>query len=149
MKSRQWTKDRYWVWNGTRDWIFSSGETTLINAGYTKIERHRLIKLDKIPFLKSQVWLGGEGTLKSLTHPTLFQRIDFIFLGRYNNFGNAGPLRSSWFFITVFLTPLLIELSTCNYHFFSPEIRVITVITKPHEVQKILQCLKRNHDSIR
>jgi len=52
MKSRQWTKDRYWVRKDNRDWIFSSGETTLITAGYTKIERHRLIKLDKTPFLK-------------------------------------------------------------------------------------------------
>jgi RNA-directed DNA polymerase len=51
-KSRWWIKDRYWVRKGSRDWIFSRGETTLITAGYTKIERHLLIKLDKIPFLK-------------------------------------------------------------------------------------------------
>ena len=29
------------------------------------------------------------------------------------------------------------------------EMKVIAVITNPHEVQKILECLKRNHDSIR
>jgi RNA-directed DNA polymerase len=67
MKSRQWTKDRYWVRNGTRDWIFSSGETTLITAGYTKIERHRLIKLDKIPFLKEdeEYFIGRKADRKN------------------------------------------------------------------------------------
>lgn len=52
MKSRMWIKDRYWRRIDIRDWIFSSGDNTLILASRTKIIRHKMIKLDKISFLK-------------------------------------------------------------------------------------------------
>ena len=51
-KSKKWIKNRYWKRIVNRDWIFSTEENTLILADRTKIIRHRMIKMDKCPFLK-------------------------------------------------------------------------------------------------
>lgn len=51
-KSWKWVKERYWKCIDTRDWIFATEENTLILAGRMKIIRHKMIKLDKISFLK-------------------------------------------------------------------------------------------------
>ena len=52
MKNSLWIKNRYWKRIDNRDWRFSCDDKVLIIAGYTKIVRHRMIKLDKNPFLK-------------------------------------------------------------------------------------------------
>ncbi len=52
MKNAIWIKNRYWNRVKNRDWTFGCDEVSLIIAGHIKIKRHRLIKLDKNPFLK-------------------------------------------------------------------------------------------------
>lgn len=51
-KPKQWLKDRYWITNNNRDWIFSDGNIKLIFASDTRIVRHRLIKFSANPYLK-------------------------------------------------------------------------------------------------
>ncbi|WP_018248788.1 group II intron reverse transcriptase/maturase [Orenia marismortui] len=51
-KTKQWIKNRYWIRNETRDWIFSDRNIKLIFASDTKIIRHRLIKFAANPYLK-------------------------------------------------------------------------------------------------
>ncbi len=52
MKNSLWLKNRYWKRIGNRDWTFCSDEEILITAGHIKIVRHRMISLDRNPFLK-------------------------------------------------------------------------------------------------
>lgn len=51
-KGAGWIKDRYFVRQGTRDWVFSclEGKCTLVRAGAVPIKRHVIIKSDANPF---------------------------------------------------------------------------------------------------
>jgi RNA-directed DNA polymerase len=51
IKTRKWTKNRYWKKEKNRDWIFSDGKKALKFASSTKIFRHSLIKFDANPYL--------------------------------------------------------------------------------------------------
>jgi len=51
-KNAMWIKNRYWKRIENRDWRFCSEDNVLIVAGYTKIIRHIMIKLDKNPFVR-------------------------------------------------------------------------------------------------
>jgi RNA-directed DNA polymerase len=51
-KNHRWIKNRYWIREGNRDWIFACKEAKLLIAGHTKIRRQRMIQLDKNPFLR-------------------------------------------------------------------------------------------------
>ncbi|MCP4131670.1 MAG: group II intron reverse transcriptase/maturase, partial [bacterium] len=50
-KSKTWIKNRYWKSIGSRNWVFHSGSNELILPSDTKIVRHRMIKLNKNPYL--------------------------------------------------------------------------------------------------
>ncbi len=51
-KPKQWRKDRYFVREGSRDWIFRTEKVKLIFASDTKIRRHVLIKFEANPYLR-------------------------------------------------------------------------------------------------
>lgn len=50
-KSREWIKEKYWIREGQRDWIFSDKKKKLKFAADTKIIRHTLVKLEANPYL--------------------------------------------------------------------------------------------------
>lgn len=51
MKSKYWRKDKYFVREGSRDWIFKTETAKLIFASDIKIKRHKLIKFEANPYL--------------------------------------------------------------------------------------------------
>ncbi len=52
MKTKQWIKNKYFKRIEFRDWIFHGEKERILFAGDTKIKRHRMIKLDRNPYLK-------------------------------------------------------------------------------------------------
>ena len=49
-KSNPWVMKKYWQRVGTRKWVFTNGNITLINSFDTPVVRHIALKLDKNPF---------------------------------------------------------------------------------------------------
>lgn len=51
-KSKHWRKGKYFVREGSRDWIFRIDNIKLIFASDIKIKRHKLIRFEANPYLK-------------------------------------------------------------------------------------------------
>ncbi|MBT9143715.1 MAG: Group II intron-encoded protein LtrA [Dehalococcoidia bacterium] len=51
-KNASWVKNRYYSRTGKRNWVFTTGDLTLLKAGDTKIQRHVKVKADANPFDK-------------------------------------------------------------------------------------------------
>jgi RNA-directed DNA polymerase len=49
-KSRQWIKDRYFVYQDGRDWVFTDGSATLFRMASLPIQRHVKIRGKANPY---------------------------------------------------------------------------------------------------
>lgn len=82
-KSRKWIKQRYWRTVKSRNWVFGTDGTVLINPSDIPIVRHQRLKLDKNPFkdeayyidkkkvrkqAKKQAWKNTAASKFNLTH---------------------------------------------------------------------------------
>ena len=56
-KAKHWIVSRYWHRNGTRDWVFSDGDTRLAELAYTPIVRHEKIRMNANPYLDPQYFV--------------------------------------------------------------------------------------------
>jgi RNA-directed DNA polymerase len=57
-KGKRWIADRYWKKVGTRKWVFTDGEATLVKASDTKIRYHALVRKDKNPYIDNEYFVS-------------------------------------------------------------------------------------------
>ena len=76
-KGRKWVVDKYWTSEGTRNWIFETEESRLLQFSDTQIRRHSMLKLDANPYLNRNYFLERNDRIKKHT-PWIQTRLPFF-----------------------------------------------------------------------
>ena len=75
-KGHKWIANKYWSSEGTRNWVFKTKETKLLQFSDAKIRRHLLPKLDANPYLNRNYFLDRKDRIKKQT-PWIQTRLPF------------------------------------------------------------------------
>jgi RNA-directed DNA polymerase len=82
-KGRKWIASKYWHSEGSRNWVFRTKATKLINFSDAKIRRHAMPKLDANPYLDRNYFLERKKRIKRQT-PWIQTRFSFFTMSRPN-----------------------------------------------------------------
>ena len=77
-KGHKWVANKYWISEGTRNWIFKTKESELLKFSDAQIRRHSLLKLDANPYLNRNYFLKRKDRIKKHT-PWIQTRLPFFF----------------------------------------------------------------------
>jgi len=68
-KGKMWVVHRYWyrMWN--KEWTFASGKLILSSFSDTQIERFRMAKLEKNPYLDREYFEKWRMKRRNFSHP--------------------------------------------------------------------------------
>jgi RNA-directed DNA polymerase len=77
-KGHKWIANKYWFSEGTRNWVFKTKYTKLLNFSDTKIRRHYHAKLDANPYLNRNYFLEKKERTKKQT-PWIQTRLPCFF----------------------------------------------------------------------
>jgi RNA-directed DNA polymerase len=67
-KGYKWIFNKYWSSEGSRNWVFQTNETKLLQFSDFQIRRHSMSKLDANPYLDRSYFLEKKDCLKSKHH---------------------------------------------------------------------------------
>ena len=76
-KGHKWVANKYWTSEGTRNWIFKTKESKLLQFSDAQIRRHSLLKLDANPYLNRNYFIERKDRIKKHT-PWIQTRLPFF-----------------------------------------------------------------------
>ena len=76
-KGHKWVADKYWTSKSTRNWIFKTKDSKLLQFSDAQIRRHSLFKLDANLYLNINYFLERKNCIKKHT-PWIQTRLPFF-----------------------------------------------------------------------
>ena len=76
-KGHKWIANKYWTSEDTRNWIFKTKDSKLLQFSDAKICRHSLLKLDANPYLNRNYFIDRKHRIKKYT-PWIQTRLPFF-----------------------------------------------------------------------